>query len=138
MSWLDDVRKVFDKYQIPDYIWLAIMACESGGDPKARNGTGEESRGLFQINIKANPKYAGLDLYDPVVNAEVAARDFIAPAYRKAKDEGMEDPLEYAEYVWRYGIQPYWDEAHKRTIRKYAEQVLKGNFKLPAEQNAAK
>jgi hypothetical protein len=61
-------------------IAAAIALAESSGNPKANCKTGmpcasggpEDSRGLWQINIRGNPKYAGYDLYDPKINAQVA------------------------------------------------------------------
>ena len=52
-----------------------ILMCESGGNPFAHNPSGEDSRGLYQINVGpgANPQYATLDLYDPVINVAVAS-----------------------------------------------------------------
>jgi len=47
---------------------LAVIQCESGGDPNAYNPAGYI--GLFQIS---QPLYgAGLNLYDPAVNTAVA------------------------------------------------------------------
>jgi cell wall-associated NlpC family hydrolase len=50
----------------------AIALAESGGDPHAHNASGENSKGLWQINAAAHKWTAGKDLYDPVVNAEAA------------------------------------------------------------------
>jgi hypothetical protein len=50
---------------------LRVVACESGGNPNATNGT---SLGLFQINAPYHTdKFSpGESLYDPVVNVRVA------------------------------------------------------------------
>jgi hypothetical protein len=55
----------------------AIALAESGGNPGAHNSTGEDSRGLWQINLspQANgnaPWATTLDLFDPVDNARAA------------------------------------------------------------------
>ncbi|HEX8347886.1 MAG TPA: transglycosylase SLT domain-containing protein, partial [Actinoplanes sp.] len=51
----------------------AIALAESGGHTGARNSTGEDSRGLWQINAAAHPDLARrYDLYDPVHNARAA------------------------------------------------------------------
>jgi Lysozyme like domain/NlpC/P60 family len=55
----------------------AIAMAESGGNPGAHNSTGEDSRGLWQINLspQANgnaPWAQTLDLFDPVDNARAA------------------------------------------------------------------
>ncbi len=83
---IDKIRPIFQSYMIPDAIWIPIMYTESSGPPTDLAVTPTEiSKGLFQINIKAHPQYAGVDLYDPVTNATIAARDFIAPAYSQAQ-----------------------------------------------------
>jgi cell wall-associated NlpC family hydrolase len=51
----------------------AIALAESGGNSKAHNPVGEDSRGLWQINAKAHPDFlAKFNLYDPVDNARAA------------------------------------------------------------------
>lgn len=53
---------------------LAVSLAESGGNSNAHNPRGEDSRGLFQINIGpgANTDLANMDLYDPYENAKAA------------------------------------------------------------------
>lgn len=36
--------------------------------------SGEDSRGLWQVNLAAHPEFAGQDLFDPLVNARAAVR----------------------------------------------------------------
>jgi cell wall-associated NlpC family hydrolase len=51
----------------------AIALAESGGNSKAHNPHGEDSRGLWQINGKAHPSFlTKYNLYDPVDNAKAA------------------------------------------------------------------
>lgn len=50
----------------------AIALAESGGETGAHNPVGEDSRGLWQINVAAHPDLAGADLSDPLVNAQAA------------------------------------------------------------------
>lgn len=54
-------------------IAVAIALAESGGNAGARNPKGEDSRGLWQINVAPDvrPNKWG-DLYDPAVNARAA------------------------------------------------------------------
>jgi len=53
----------------------AIALAESGGDTRAHNASGEDSRGLWQVNLDAHSSWAGqLDLYDPAANARAAYR----------------------------------------------------------------
>jgi Lysozyme like domain len=46
----------------------------SGGNANAHNDRGEDSRGLWQINVSssANPDLKGMNLYDPATNAKAA------------------------------------------------------------------
>lgn len=48
---------------------VAIALAESGGNPRAHATGGEDSRGLWQINVRAHPHWANRDLYDPATNA---------------------------------------------------------------------
>jgi cell wall-associated NlpC family hydrolase len=51
----------------------AIALAESGGNSRAHNPYGEDSRGLWQINARAHPDLAKQhDLYDPLQNARAA------------------------------------------------------------------
>ena len=53
----------------------AIALSESGGNSRAHNPHGEDSRGLWQINMNAHRDWADeLNLYDPVDNAKAAFR----------------------------------------------------------------
>nr|WP_239334833.1 peptidoglycan-binding protein [Frankia sp. CiP3] len=60
---------------IPLGTWVAVALAESGGNPDAHNSSGEDSRGLWQINMRAHAGWAGgADLFDPAVNAQAAKR----------------------------------------------------------------
>ncbi|WP_261569923.1 NlpC/P60 family protein [Frankia gtarii] len=50
----------------------AIALAESGGNGGAHATRGEDSRGLWQINMDAHRQWTGLDAYDPAVNARLA------------------------------------------------------------------
>jgi len=50
----------------------AIALAESGGNPKAHNSVNEDSRGLWQINMKAHPNFPRDAAYDPLTNARLA------------------------------------------------------------------
>jgi cell wall-associated NlpC family hydrolase len=51
----------------------AIALAESGGNVDAHATTGEDSRGLWQINMAAHQAtFGSVDLYDPVSNAKAA------------------------------------------------------------------
>lgn len=55
---------------------LAVVMAESSLDPFAHATHGEDSRGLFQINVvpAAHPEFADVNLYDPLTNAKAAYR----------------------------------------------------------------
>src|SRR4051812_46421526 len=51
----------------------AVALAESGGNSRAHNDHGEDSRGLWQVNAAAHHDLAArFDLYDPVQNAKAA------------------------------------------------------------------
>lgn len=52
----------------------AVALAESRGNSRAHNPVGEDSRGLWQINVRAHKDLAGTNLYDPVENARAAFR----------------------------------------------------------------
>src|SRR4051794_14241665 len=53
----------------------AIALAESGGDSRAHATSGEDSRGLWQINVPQHGEWAARkDMYDPVENARAALR----------------------------------------------------------------
>lgn len=55
--------------------WVAIALAESGGNRYAHASVGEDSRGLWQINLRAHSSWVGnRDLYDPATNAWAAAQ----------------------------------------------------------------
>jgi hypothetical protein len=51
---------------------VAIAFAESSGNPQAHNGNGEDSWGLWQINLVAHPEFSSWDLTDPATNAKAA------------------------------------------------------------------
>lgn len=50
----------------------AIALAESGGDSGAHNPRGEDSRGLWQVNLNAHRRMAARDMSDPLENARAA------------------------------------------------------------------
>jgi len=120
MSIYETVKKIMDEYGVPASIWYPIMQMESGGNPESHNPNGEDSRGLFQINLYAHPQWSHLNLYDPEVNARIAAENFLLPAYKQAQAKGLTNTVDQAEYVWRYGIRPFWTAKKAAAIRQAA------------------
>lgn len=55
---------------------VKICYCESSFNTNAHNTTGEDSRGLMQINVDAHPNYLNRNLFDPQINANTAYEIF--------------------------------------------------------------
>jgi hypothetical protein len=71
-QWRSLVASIWPVDQVDNV--LAVMNCESGGNPYAHNTNGEDSRGLLQINVGpgAHTDMASLDLFDPATNLRAA------------------------------------------------------------------
>ncbi|MFA6198688.1 MAG: peptidoglycan DD-metalloendopeptidase family protein [Patescibacteria group bacterium] len=76
------VRRYFPANQVNNA--LAVMSGESGYNPRAWNQNGEDSRGLFQINVGpgAHTQWRNVDLFDPETNVRLAAELFRAQGWR--------------------------------------------------------
>lgn len=61
---------------------VAIAFAESSGNPQAHNGNGEDSWGLWQINLHAHPEFSSWDLTDPATNARVAFLLYSSSGFR--------------------------------------------------------
>jgi len=134
---ISQLDNIFTKgYGIPKYIWLPIAMNESGLNPKAHALTSrEDSRGLFQINVNAHPQFKNNSLYNPTVNAKIAAAYFLAPAYKAAKKitsdpkkqalivySGLKNPDNPKEGYVSGGIRPQWTTATRnRFLGNYAK-----------------
>lgn len=55
---------------------VAVAELESDFNTSAWDQSGEDSRGLWQINVKAWPQWANWNLFDPTVNAYCAYQVF--------------------------------------------------------------
>ncbi len=125
----EKVKAIADEFGIPDYIWESVMMEESAGNPNAHANTStEDSRGLFQINIKANPQYANKNLFDPEVNARIAFSDFINPVWQTIKNRSDLTAADKSAYVWKEGIRPQWTDAKNADIRALSEAISKADF----------
>ena len=71
-QWRSLVASIWPASQVDNV--LAVMQCESGGDPNAHNTNGEDSRGLMQINVGpgAHTQWASYNLFDPTTNLQLA------------------------------------------------------------------
>lgn len=119
----NQVAPLMEAAGIPEYIWAPIMELESSGNPFALADTPKEySIGLFQINTKAHPEYAGYNLNDPRENA-LAIIDLWERrgVIEKARSLPIE---EQAAYVWRYGSRPAWTPEKERRITELSKEYL--------------
>jgi hypothetical protein len=76
---------------------IKICYCESSFNTNAHNTTGEDSRGLMQINVDAHPHYANRNLFDPQINCNTAFEIFTKSgknfkAWTCAKKLNLENP----------------------------------------------
>lgn len=71
---LDALRRLAGATGFPDpNLAAAVAMAESSGDPNAKNVSAiEASYGLWQINVRAHPKYKPERLVDPAYNARAA------------------------------------------------------------------
>jgi hypothetical protein len=60
---------------------LEVARCESGLWTGAWNSTGEDSRGLWQLNLKAHPEFGTWNLFDPQINAYFAFHLWLAQGW---------------------------------------------------------
>lgn len=80
------IKSVFDKYNVPEHVWYPIALAESNFNPNAIGDSGA-SIGLFQVN-NVGGQGVGLSrdqLLDPNTNAEIAARA-ISNAYNAIRN----------------------------------------------------
>ena len=105
---------------------LAICWYESRFDPLTRNTNGENSWGLFQVNV-GHPAHAKrmnytdyARLYEPLFNMRYQFPELVAYE-RKGIHQGLTGS-ELAKYVSRYGQRPLWKDWIAQAIdSKYAE-----------------
>jgi hypothetical protein len=70
-----EIRGLAAIYWPPEQVENAtrVSACESGWETGAWAYIGEDSRGLWQLNVEAHPEYGTYNLFDPMINAYWAA-----------------------------------------------------------------
>ena len=84
---------------VPLGTWVAIALAESGGNTNAHNPNGEDSLGLWQINMRAHASWVGSNnLFDPNYNAVAAKRvcDMQGPTAWSVYSNGL-----YRQYLTR-------------------------------------
>lgn len=108
----------------------AIALAESGGNISAHNSTGEDSRGLWQINLAAHgDRFAGLDAASPLDNAKMAFE-----VSNRGNDIGRWT-VTHADNGARY-LQ-FRDEA-ERAASAFGETDARGNWDPPANYHSPK
>ena len=80
---------ILNEFQVKEYLYNAgfrgidlnaavkIANCESNFNTQAHNITGEDSRGLMQINVNAHPELIFQDLFNPQINANAAYKIYL-------------------------------------------------------------
>ena len=131
----DDIHAIADmmeKKGIPVHVWLPIMHLESSGNVRAHNLRGEDSRGIFQINLHAGPggRYTpdfvrNLNLFDPIVNARAILSEHWLGNSRRLKEMlTKRDPADQAAYMYQHGIRPMFTRELEEKVRRYATTDL--------------
>jgi hypothetical protein len=124
-SVLNTIKNVGAKYGIPLDILYPIVMTESGGNPQAHTVTSkEDSRGLFQVNIKAHPDANSGQLFNAEYNANYWIPQLV-PAYNQGKAKGLTG-ADLSAYVERYGERPAWTSTVEGNIRKYYAEYTGG------------
>lgn len=115
-SILSTVFGVGQKYGVPPEILYAVGMTESGFNPNAHALTSkEDSRGIFQVNVKAHPDANSGMLFNPEYNANYIMPT-LASAYNEGKNKGLSGS-DLAVYVERYGERPAWNSTVENKVR---------------------
>jgi|GEM_PF-3756207 len=91
-----------------DYVPYAIAQYESNYNTFCHNTNGEDSRGLFQVNVPFHPNANPVKLFEPVYNMEYQFKELV-----QFEKKGIEMGLTGEElilYVARYGQRPNWEK----------------------------
>ena len=131
----DEIRSIsamMEQRGIPLHVWLPIMHVESSGNVYAHNPRGEDSRGLFQINLRAGqdgrwtPDFVrGLNLFDPLVNARaILSESWLGNTRRLKTMLTKTNPAEQTAYMYQHGIRPRYTPELDRRIRYLATDGL--------------
>lgn len=120
---MDKLQKASDKYGIPTSILYAVAMTESGGDTTKHAVTStEDSRGLFQVNIRANTDANSSQLFNPDYNIS-----YQVPKLKSTYDEGVAKGLKneaLAQYVEKNGEKPQWTDTVATNVNKYYREYF--------------
>jgi hypothetical protein len=88
----NDVKKIFDAYNVPAWVWYPLAWAESRGNPNAIGDNGC-SVGLFQLNrcVGQGTGYTVEQLKDPLFNAQIAAQR-IGAAWQQLQSSALPPP----------------------------------------------
>lgn len=102
VNW-DDIKKIFDAYEVPAWIWYPMVWAESRGDPLAIGDAGC-SVGLFQLNRCEGQGlgYSVSQLQNPLFNAQIAAGE-IARAWYSVRNTVYDKPTQAMEVARQSG-----------------------------------
>jgi len=131
----DEIRSIsamMEQRGIPLHVWLPIMHVESSGNVFAHNPRGEDSRGLFQINLQAGPGgrwtpdfVRGLNLFDPLINARaILSESWLGNTRRLKTMLTKTNPADQTAYMYQHGIRPRYTPELDRRIRYLATDGL--------------
>lgn len=126
-SILDLLNNASTQYGIPTPILYSIVMTESGGNPNAQTVTPyEDSRGLFQVNVKAHMDANSTQLFNPEYNI-----NYQVPNLKTTYDQGVSKGLSgvaLAQYVEQYGQRPLWTPTVASSISKYYTEYTGGKM----------
>lgn len=130
----DIVKSIGDKFGVPFQYLYPIYMTESGGDTTAHALTSsEDSRGLFQINIKAHPDANSGQLFDPSYNANYIMPT-LANTYKEAVAKGLTG-VNIPLYMEQYGERPQWTTSVVNSITSNYNNFMSGNVQATTLNN---
>ena len=110
-------------------VLYAVSMNESGGNTLAHASTStEDSRGLFQVNLKAHPNANASQLFNPDYNIA-----YMLPTLKASYDEALGKGLkgvDVALYVEKNGERPQWTPTVIGNVTKYFNEITGGNADL--------
>lgn len=126
MALSDDVKTALNGMSkstgVPYEYLYAVMMTESGGNPNAHTTSStEDSRGLFQVNVKAHPDANSSQLFNPTYNAKYMAPT-LEDSYNDGKKQGLSG-VALAQYMEKNGEKPQWTDEVANNVGKYYDEA---------------
>lgn len=91
-----------------DYVPYCIAQYESDYNTFCHNTDGEDSRGLFQVNVPYHPSVNPIKLFEPVYNMEYQFKELVQ-FEKKGIEIGLTG-IDLVLYVAKYGQRPNWEK----------------------------